>query len=138
MNHDKQLAFLPPDVATIVLQKHPRMQEGKQRSDDWAFWIQVRSALYRVSALLLFMLVHKLLNVTLEWVVPRRFTNAVLLLESIAFVAFAVIYISLAVEMVVVFVPALRRRVYPRERPSEESAVEYAHPELRDREEAED
>jgi hypothetical protein len=89
--------------------------QASDRSEDWAFWIQFRSALYRVAALLVFLLAHKLLNVTLEWIIAPKFAEGVLLLESIAFVAFAVIYAALVIEMVVVFIPALRRRVYPQE-----------------------
>jgi hypothetical protein len=89
------------------------MQASDRRSEDWAFLLQVRSALYRVAALLIFLLAHKLLNVTLEWAVPKKLTDALLLLESIAFAAFGVIYVALVVEMVVVFIPALRRKMYP-------------------------
>jgi hypothetical protein len=91
------------------------MQASDRRSEDWTFWIQVRSALSRVVALLIFLLAHKLLNVALEWTVPRNFTNGVLWLEDIAYAAFAVIYAALVIEMVVVFIPALRRRLYPLE-----------------------
>jgi hypothetical protein len=91
------------------------MQASKQRSEDWTFWLQVRSALFRVVALFIFLLVHKLLNVALEWTVPRNFANGVIWLEDIAYAAFAVIYAALVVEMVVVFIPALRRRLYPQE-----------------------
>jgi hypothetical protein len=91
------------------------MHASEHRSEDWAFWIQLRSALYRVAALLGFLVVHKLLNITLEWAVPQRLKDGVLLLESIAFAPFAVIYVALLVEMVVVFIPALRRRMYPHE-----------------------
>jgi lysylphosphatidylglycerol synthetase-like protein (DUF2156 family) len=96
------------------------MQASDRRSEDWVFWTQLRSALYRAAALLLFLLVHKLLNVTLEWTIPQRFTNAVLFVESIAFVAFAVIYVTLVIEMVVVFIPSLRRKMYPQEEEQEQ------------------
>jgi hypothetical protein len=91
------------------------MQASERRSEDWTFWMQVRSALSRVVAFLIFLLVHKLLNVALEWTVPKNFTNGVIWLEDIAYAAFAVIYAALVVEMVVVFVPALRYRLYPRD-----------------------
>jgi uncharacterized membrane protein len=102
----------------------------------------VRSALYRAAALLLFLLVHKLLNVILEWTVPKGFKDGVPLLETIAFAGFAVIYVALVVEMVVVFIPSLRRKMYPQEqgqRPEKREEVEiYANRDLRNRDEAED
>src|SRR5580765_7236038 len=111
------------------------MHERKRRPEDWTFWLQVRSALYRAGALFIFLLVHKLLNVTLEWTVPHSLIAGVLLLESIAFGAFAVIYAALVVEMVVVFVPALRRRMYPREQ-EQENRGEYANRGSRDQDAA--
>jgi hypothetical protein len=113
------------------------MHASKRRSEDWTFWLQVRSALSRVVAFLIFLAVHKLLNAALEWTVPKNFTNGVIWLEDITYAAFAVIYGALVVEMVVVFIPALRHRLYPHEQErSEESRDGYA--ELRDRGEAED
>jgi len=114
------------------------MQASNRRSEDWTFWIQFRSALYRAGAFIAFSLVHKLLNVILEWTVPRSFTDGVPLLESIAFAGFAVIYVALVVEMVVVFIPGLRRRMYPHEQEQpgpERSEEEYADRRSRDRDE---
>jgi predicted ABC-type exoprotein transport system permease subunit len=115
------------------------MQASDRRSEDWTFWIQVRSALSRVAALLIFLLAHKLLNVALEWTVPRNLANGVLWLEDIAYAAFSVIYAALVVEMVVVFIPALRYRLYPGEQGRSEKGRDVdANRQLRDRGEAED
>ncbi len=83
---------------------------------DRAFLVEVRSALYRAFAALLFVGMHKLLTIALKWTIPPNFGRGLLLLDDILFCAFVIVYLYLAFDMVAVFIPIKRRFVTSEQR----------------------
>lgn len=82
---------------------------GDETSKDRVFIRSVGSALLRLVALVLFLVVHYYLNKALVFFCPANLTGTVIFVESVIFVFFALIYVYLAWDMVTVFVPWLRR-----------------------------
>jgi hypothetical protein len=76
------------------------------------FFHKCLSATLRILAFAWFLLLHKGLSWFLTWVIPTRFSGFLGLAEAIVAVCFVMIYVYLAYDALVVFMPALKRPAY--------------------------
>jgi hypothetical protein len=81
-------------------------------SEGQAFWLRIRAVLYREIALVILMGGHQLLNLVLKWTIPANLSGALTFVVDIVFAGFSVVYLYLVFEMVAVFVPPIKRRLY--------------------------
>jgi formate hydrogenlyase subunit 4 len=77
------------------------------------FILKVGNALLRIAALIVLFVAHWLLEKVMTFLFPAPYPPARILLEAISYIVFAFLYVYLLWDMVVVFVPRLRPKLYP-------------------------
>lgn len=73
-------------------------------------WIRVFLAVNRAAALGVALLIHKGLDWAVRWILPIGWERTLTLLQAVFVVIFSVIYLHFLWEMLVTFVPAVKRR----------------------------
>ncbi len=81
------------------------MSDSPYDESPRAFVSRVGDALLRTLALVIFGVVHWLLEKGIRFVVPSNLDRASILLEDVSFVFFALIYVYLLWDMLKVFIP---------------------------------
>lgn len=73
-------------------------------------WIRVFIFLNKTAALGITLLIHKGLDVAMQWILPSGWDRALELSRGLFFVIFSIIYLHFLWEMLTTFVPAVKSR----------------------------